>query len=71
PERAKKPASSSKQAARATPKGSLRMLCAGDTENKKQPEFSVEPKNNRNFPLSQLYLISIISESGRNKKGTQ
>ena len=37
------PASCSKQAARATPKGSLRMLCAGDTENKKQPEFYVEP----------------------------
>ena len=33
------PASCSKQAARATPKGSLRMLCAGDAENAKQPEF--------------------------------
>ena len=38
------PASCSKQAARATPKGSLRLLCAGDTENSKQPEFYVEPK---------------------------
>ena len=36
------PASCSKPAARATPKGSLRLLCAGDTENSKQPEFYVE-----------------------------
>jgi hypothetical protein len=44
PELASRPASSSKQAARATPKGSLRLLCAGDTENSKQPVFYVEPK---------------------------
>ena len=33
-----------KQAARATPKGSLRLLCAGEPKNAKQPEFYVEPK---------------------------
>ena len=27
----------------AQPKGSLRMLCAGDAENAKQPGFYVEP----------------------------
>ncbi|MDE5731929.1 MAG: hypothetical protein K2H95_02670, partial [Bacteroidales bacterium] len=32
-----------KAAARATPKGSLRTLCAGDAENEKQPGFYVEP----------------------------
>ena len=33
----------SKQAARAKPKGSLRLLCDGDTENSKQLEFYVDP----------------------------
>ena len=47
----KTPASCSKQAARATPKGSLRMLCAGDTENSKQPEFYVEPFITRIFRM--------------------
>ena len=55
-------ASSSKQAARATPMGSrslqrstgpfayrlLCMLCAGDAENEKQPEFYVEPREGQN-----------------------
>ena len=37
------PAANSKQAARATPTGSLSMLCAGDAENAKQLGFSVKP----------------------------
>jgi hypothetical protein len=37
-------ADNSKQAARATPKGSLSMLCAGEAKNAKQPRLSVEPK---------------------------
>ena len=41
-------ADNSKQAARATPKGSLSLLCAGDTENSKQPEFYVEPRKLQN-----------------------
>ena len=58
PELANTPASSSKQAAQATPKGlrslqrstgpfadrSLCLLCAGDAENANQPTFSVEPQ---------------------------
>ena len=36
-------ASCSKHDARATPKGSRSTLCAGDTENAKQPTFYVEP----------------------------
>ena len=60
------PASCSKQAARATPKGSLRMLCAGDTENSKQPEFYVEP----DFPLNGLAGTEIAYTVGiTNKKG--
>ena len=28
-----------------SPKGLLRLLCAGDTENSKQPGFYIEPEN--------------------------
>jgi hypothetical protein len=37
-----------KQAARATPKGSLRLLRAGDAENAKQPGFYGEPTSYEN-----------------------
>ena len=51
------PASCSKQAARATPKGSLRLLCAGDTENSKQPEFYVEPELVANYNIKNRDLM--------------
>ena len=44
PQLANTNANCSKQAARATPEGSLLLLCAGDTENAKHPGFSDEPK---------------------------
>ena len=43
PELANTPASSSKQAAQATPKGLLRLLCAGEPENVNQQGFYVDP----------------------------
>ena len=43
PQLANTQASCSKQAAQATPKGLLRLLCAGIAENANQPTFFVEP----------------------------
>ena len=48
------PASSSKQAAQAKPKGLLRLLCAGSAENVKQPGFSVEPETPMSSPSGRL-----------------
>ena len=44
PELANTPASSSKQAAQAKPKGLLRLLCADEAKNANQPGFSGDPK---------------------------
>ena len=57
PELANTPASSSKQAARATPTGLLRLLCAGDAENVNQPGFYVEPTFYIEPPFSRVFKI--------------
>ena len=57
-ELANTPASSSKQAAQATPKGLLRLLCAGRSKL----------QNNRLFPLSSTLMVSVNMPVGITKK---
>jgi hypothetical protein len=45
-------ADNSKQAARATPKGSLSMLCAGDAENAKQPGILLAHQRKKHLRIS-------------------
>ena len=60
PALANTPASSSKQAAQATSKGLLRLLCADDAENVNQPGFSVEPP--LAAPAAVCYELKLISD---------